>query len=94
MGYFPNGTSGMMYEDEYCDRCIHMIPEKGCPCYDAHTLWNYDECNNKESILHKMIPINKDGYNEQCIFFDTGVDDEPEYKPKYKGPDWARRIKT
>ena len=23
MGYFSNGTEGMMYEEEYCDKCWH-----------------------------------------------------------------------
>ena len=80
MGYFPNGTSGMMYEDEYCDKCVHMLLEFGCPCMDAHTLWNYDECNNGNSILHKMIPRNKNGFNERCIFFRSDTSQEAEIK--------------
>ena len=82
MGCFSNGTEGMMYEAEYCNNCVHLHPEYGCPCLEAHSIWNYDECNNKDSILHKMIPMAikdlklKNGqtikdfpYNEQCIFF-------------------------
>ncbi len=69
MGYFSNGTEGMEYQTEYCDKCAHMHPEHGCPCDDAHELWNYEECNKKDSILHKMIPRNKDARNEKCIFF-------------------------
>lgn len=36
MGYFPNGTSGMMYEEEYCDRCAHQ--RGGCAVWLAHML--------------------------------------------------------
>ena len=74
MGYFANGTEWMMYEEEYCVRCVHELgPEYGCPCSDAHSHWNYDECNNDDSILHKMIPINKEGFNDQCIFFKENI---------------------
>ncbi len=27
MGYSPNGTAGMMYEEEHCSRCIHYGEE-------------------------------------------------------------------
>jgi len=70
MGYFPNGTAGIMYDDEYCDNCVHMLEEWGCPCHTAHLLWNYEECNNDDSILHKMIPLNEKGFNGKCIFFE------------------------
>jgi len=73
MGYFSNSTEGMIYEEEYCNKCVHNHPECSCPCLEAHAIWNYDECNNEDSILHKMIPMSKteDGcpYNDQCIFF-------------------------
>ena len=70
MGYFSNGTEGEIYEDQYCNRCVHMHPESSCPCLDAHVLWDYQECDNMNSILHKMIPFTKEGLgNDQCIFF-------------------------
>ena len=70
MGYFSNGTEGMMYEDRYCVRCVHNHSRYGCPCWDAHQLWNYEECNKEESILHKMIPRSDDGLsNEKCFAF-------------------------
>ena len=73
MGYFSNGTEGMMYEGGYCAKCVHNHPEYSCPCLEAHMLWNYEECNNENSILHKMIPRGKDGVgNEECIFFQEG----------------------
>ena len=72
MGYFSNGTEGMMYEEAYCNRCLHQGPPDGpgCAIWLAHMLYNYDECNKKESILHLLIPRTKDGLgNEQCTMF-------------------------
>lgn len=68
MGYFANSTEGLVYEERYCWRCVHNLDEYSCPVWEAHLLWNYDECNNKDSVLHKMIPRNGIT-NEQCIFF-------------------------
>lgn len=70
MGYFANATDGDIYDRDYCNKCAHMLKEPlGCPCHTAHLLWNYDECNNKDSILHKMIPRDENGFNKKCIFF-------------------------
>lgn len=46
MGYFPNGTSCMCYEEQYCYKCVHSQAEGGCVVWLAHLLKNYDECNN------------------------------------------------
>ena len=70
MGYFSSGSEGMDYQAQWCDRCVHDHPERGCPCWIAHMQHNYDECNKPDSILHKMIPRSEDGLsNEKCIFF-------------------------
>ena len=72
MGYFSNGTEGMEYEAQYCERCVHQGgPEgPGCMVWLAHNLYNYKECNNKDSILHLLIPRSKDHLsNEQCKMF-------------------------
>lgn len=67
MAYFPNGTSGMLYEEKYCDKCIHS---GNCVIWDLHMFHNYDECNNKDSMLHVLIPRNEDGIgNKQCSMF-------------------------
>ena len=69
MGYFPNGTAAMDYQERYCFKCEHDRNED-CPIWLAHLLHNYDECNNDESILHLLIPIRKDGLgNEECKMF-------------------------
>lgn len=70
MGYFSNGTEGELYENKYCSRCIHNNnSEKGCAVWDAHSIYNYDECNKKESILHILIPRSEDGTNKECAMF-------------------------
>ena len=70
MGYFSNGGEGAAYQERWCSACAHDHPEHGCPVMLSHVLWNYDECNKPDSILHKMIPISADGLrNERCGFF-------------------------
>lgn len=54
MAYFSNGTEGMAYQDQYCDKCIH---NDNCAVWDAHQIHNYDEANNDQSILHDLIPM-------------------------------------
>ena len=88
MGYFANGTEGEIYHETYCYRCIHMLPEPyGCPCDTAHLLWNYDECNNDNSILHKMIP-RKGVKNKQCIFFAQKDGEIHNQGVEYKTNEW------
>jgi hypothetical protein len=72
MGYFSNGTEGMSYEEQYCMRCLHgpnRTDGKWCTVWEAHQLHSYEECNNKESILHILIPRNENGDNEACTMF-------------------------
>src|SRR5690554_3287 len=40
VGYFSNGTEGMMYEEQYCDKCLH---QKYCPIWLLHMEWNYEQ---------------------------------------------------
>lgn len=64
MGYFPNGFEGDAYELKYCATCLH---NSNCAVWDAHMLYNYDECNNEKSILHVLIPRTKNHlWNEKC----------------------------
>lgn len=72
VGYFSNGTEGMIYEERYCAHCIHQDgPEgkTGCAVWLAHLVCNYEECNNKESILHLLIPRDEKGRNGKCLMF-------------------------
>jgi len=76
MGYFPNGSAGADYETQYCDHCRHQgLDGDGCAVWLVHLLKNYDECNKDDSVLHILIPRDKDGWNEQCKMF---IDRHPE----------------
>jgi hypothetical protein len=71
VGYFPNGTAGELYAEQYCDRCLHS--KDGCAVWLAHFIHNYEECNNDKSILHELIP--RDGItNKKCLMF---IEDKP-----------------
>lgn len=89
MGYFPNGTSGGFYEEEFCSKCVHQkLDDGGCAVWHAHMMHNYKECNNEESILHMLIPRNKDDVgNKKCLMFhQKSLDDsEQDFTPPLKG---------
>lgn len=80
MGYFANGTAGMEYESQYCDKCVHQKPDDGgCAVFMVHLMHNHEECNKPESILHKLIPRTDDGLgNEQCRMYHEIGQDRPE----------------
>ena len=69
MGYFSNGEDHERYYEEFCSHCQHASEDNACAVEQAHWLFNYSECNNKESILHILIPRDEQGYNEQCLMF-------------------------
>jgi len=70
MGYFPNGMSGDMYREAYCNKC-RWDKDSKCPIWGAHLFYNYDECNKPGSILHMLIPRKKapDYGNGECFFY-------------------------
>ena len=67
MAYFSNGTEGMRYEEQWCDRCVHQEP--GCMVWMLHMMHNYEECGNKRSMLHELIPRRLDGFAGECTMF-------------------------
>lgn len=70
MGYFPNGTSGMAYEEQYCLRCTHHGGPDGpmCPVFAAHMMHNYTDDEDMQDVLNLLIP--RDGaFNAQCAMF-------------------------
>ena len=74
MGYFPNGTEGMAYQEHYCDRCANQNDDGGCPILDAHLMFAYELCNEIDHpgkrILDMLIPENSDGLgNARCTLF-------------------------
>lgn len=56
-----------MYEDQWCSKCIHR--DGPCAVMIAHDLFNYAQSNDKDSILHILIPLDDKGYNEKCKMF-------------------------
>jgi hypothetical protein len=74
MGYFPNGSAGDDYQHHYCERCVNdgdpdNLDEPGCWIWLQHMLHNYEECNSRDSMLHKLIPRDARGINGQCVMF-------------------------
>ena len=69
MAYFANGTEGQMYEEEYCERCIHG---DGCSVWMLHLMLNYDQHDEPKiaEMLNTLIPRKENGLgNEQCSMF-------------------------
>ncbi len=61
--YFPNGTSGLMFQEENCFHCLNFRDLEdgrgaGCPIWDVHTLFNYDQIDNAKlrELLGVLIP--------------------------------------
>ena len=78
MAYFSNGTEGEMYQATYCDRCRNWREGRGgfgegCPVWDVHILFSYDECNsdsNAKKMLDHLIPMMEGGiYADECTMF-------------------------
>lgn len=85
MAYFPNGTAGMMYVEQYCQNCVNYKDNgsgsEGCYIFDLHLLWSYEACNGKDApkdskkhtqwiALEHFIPTTKDGIGaEECKMF-------------------------
>lgn len=65
MGYFSNQTEADAYEAKWCSCCENNTGD-GCTIMLAHLVYNYDECNNPESILHLLIPREVNGGNKKC----------------------------
>lgn len=84
MAYFPNGTSGMCYEEQYCANCIHGDPDGPfCPIWSLHLLYNYEQCGKGKTaktvreFLGTLIPLTPDKLGaEQCSMFVAKVNSE------------------
>jgi len=75
MGYFSNGSEGEAYFERYCAKCLHNGDGEGpmCPIWNLHLWHNYAECNNKESMLHELIPRENGGNGRCSMFVDAGL---------------------
>lgn len=73
MGYFSNGTEGIMYQEAYCFHCAHFPHENEsepyCAVWTAHLIFDLLEPHT-EKILDLFIPRNKDRCsNDKCTLF-------------------------
>ena len=83
MGYVSNGTEGMMFEEQFCMRCVHMgmgtIDERGyiedyCPVWSLHQFWNRDQDKDpvkKAALDHFIVPDDsgESDIGQKCVMF-------------------------
>lgn len=103
MAYFPNGTSGAIYEEQYCANCVHEgdLDGPGCPIMLLHLLYNYDQCSNGKtgktikSVLGTLIPETEDGLGaEQCSMFLAKAGAEAEAAEQRRLAEQARKYEV
>jgi hypothetical protein len=68
MGSFANSTEGMLYQEKYCDRCVHDA-QNDCPIWNAHLMFNGSEAPETVSILQMLIPSHDGINNDECSMF-------------------------
>jgi hypothetical protein len=74
--YFSNGTEAMLYEGQFCEKCLHYSDETGCPVLNAHWIAASDKdakfhINDSPArmVLDTFIPRDADGVNQACTMF-------------------------
>lgn len=77
MGYFSNGTEGLVYQEQYCYRCVYWDDDVGCPIWFLHELHVGEP--EWQPTLDRLIPMvetrHKFKASGQCsTFFDRGHD--------------------
>ena len=71
MGYFSNGTEGLMYQERWCFNCHHWSDDVGCPIWLLHELHVGEK--DWQPALDKMIPM-KGLFSDWCeTFWDKSV---------------------
>jgi len=86
MGYFSNGFSVEAYVHNYCEHCVHGLPEDdfNCPVMNAHLDASPSQMSRRTSILHTFIPRAEDCQNGRCNMFVPIVNNENSPKPEAK----------
>lgn len=90
MAYFSNGTEGQMYEERYCNRCVHRDDEYGCPIWNLH--FAYVGEKRWQTTLDRLIPmvpkkikgLGPVTFPGQCVAFQEGTPEreaEPPLRP-------------
>lgn len=72
--YFANGTHGELYEEKWCNRCIHQgnhLEGESCPIWILHLLWNDEQHKDevKRAALDQFIPRSKGEDFPLCAMF-------------------------
>lgn len=82
MAYFPNGSTGIRWQEENCFNDCIFWDDAGekfiCPVWACHQIFMYDE--STKEILNMLIPMNKDGiFAEKCKMYrcTSGIPDVP-----------------
>lgn len=75
MTYFPNGTSGMIFQEQHCYHCRnwreregYLDGSEGCPVWDLHLIYNYDREPQAGAILDTLI-TEDDPTPSECRMF-------------------------
>lgn len=69
MGFFPNGTSFIVYDDEWCAGCVHGDGDANCPVIEAHLAHGYGDIPAAQDILDTLIPRDANGRSCRCAMF-------------------------
>lgn len=87
MAYFPNGTSGEVF-DEQCGRCRYG--QEPCPVYLVQSIHNYDACNNKVATAILGALVKQDGSCQMFKLDPEWFGSDPASRPNEQ-PDTLRR---
>ena len=88
MAYFPNGTSGEVFQEQ-CGRCRYG--DGPCPIYFVQHEFNYKACNNQIASEILTALVKDDG---TCAMFKLDPEwfgSNPAWKPSEE-PDTARKM--
>lgn len=66
MGYFPNGTSGEIFEANVCAKCVH---EGNCAVWDLHLFKNYDQLKDGQEQLRDALNMLIPDDTVECKMF-------------------------
>lgn len=71
MAYFSNGTSGEIFQELWCSRCIHDV-NQDCPVWLLHLIYNYKD--EFKVILDTL--ITDDIHDPRCKLFHQATKEE------------------
>ncbi len=70
MGRFNNYTELDLYQNTTCVGCVHVDGSgRGCDIINVHRIYMTDENRITNSILHWLIPLERNGKNGICVHY-------------------------